>query len=284
VLTSFGPSLSAPLLQHGAPAAFWGWTTPGATVTISVAGGGPSVTSPPAGADGRWNASLPPAPISTVGTNITFLDGASGATVTLVDVLWGDVVWCSGQSNLSGGNTPVAYAFNATEEIAAAADYPWVRVFTVGTYDGGSPAPLPQLSQVYYCCSGGCAGGVCYGLGTMMRAPVSCTAYRTLTLPTPHPSSPVFRPPQPPRIPWSVAGPGPVAGFSATCWFHGKGLADALGPSVPIGLVESAWGGTEIQVGRAGCAGWAPVVLAAHSKWKDDLGAGQSTRVQLQLP
>ena len=46
-----------------------------------------------------------------------------------------------------------------------------------------------------------------------------------------------------PYIPWSVAGPSPVARFSATCWFHGKGLADALGPTIPVGLIESAWGG-----------------------------------------
>jgi len=44
-----------------------------------------------------------------------------------------------------GSNPPVAYAFNASAEIAAAALYPLVRVFTVGTYDGGSPVPLPQL-------------------------------------------------------------------------------------------------------------------------------------------
>jgi len=60
--------------------------------------------------------------------------------------------------------------------------------------------------------------------------------------------SPPRVPSQAPRIPWSVAGPDSVSGFSATCWFHGKGLADALGPSVPIGLLESAWGSTEIQV------------------------------------
>lgn len=117
---------------------------------MSVSGGGPVITSPPAGQDGRWNATLPAAPASIggVGVNISVVDGTTGASIVLADVLFGDVVWCSGQSNLSGGNTPVAYAFNATAEIAASAAYPWVRVFTVGTYDGGSPVPLPQLSQV----------------------------------------------------------------------------------------------------------------------------------------
>ena len=157
---SAGPTGPAPLLsnvfgshmvfQRDAPATLWGWTTPGFSVTVSVSGGGPVVVSAPAGPDGRWNASLPasPASIGGVGVNITVAASDGGATAVLSDVLFGDVVWCSGQSNLSGGNTPVAYAFNATAEIAASAAYPWVRVFTVGTYDGGSPLPLPELSQV----------------------------------------------------------------------------------------------------------------------------------------
>lgn len=60
--------------------------------------------------------------------------------------------------------------------------------------------------------------------------------------------TPLSRLPQNPEIPWSVASPSSVAPFSATCWFYGKTIADALGPSIPIGLVESAWGGTSIQV------------------------------------
>jgi hypothetical protein len=99
---------------------------------------------------------------------------------------------------MSGGNTPLAYAYNSTEEIAASANYPWVRLFTVGT-PPGSDTPLASLAH-------------------------------------------------PPAIPWSRAAPGPASRFSATCWFTGKRLADALGPGVPLGLVESAWGGTSIQV------------------------------------
>jgi len=99
---------------------------------------------------------------------------------------------------MSGGNTPLSYAYNASEEVAASANYPWVRLFTVGT-PPGSDAPLSNLAR-------------------------------------------------PPAIPWSRAAPGPASRFSATCWFTGKRLADALGPAVPLGLVESAWGGTSLQV------------------------------------
>ena len=53
----------------------------------------------------------------------------------------------------------------------------------------------------------------------------------------------------PPSIPWSVASPTSVASFAAVCWFHGRTLAESLGPGIPIGLIESAWSGTPLQVG-----------------------------------
>lgn len=186
------------VLQRDAPAELWGWTKPAGVVTVTF--NGVNYTSAPAGADGRWLVMLPAMPATASGEpgyNISVVD-ASGSTAWLNRTLFGDVYWCSGQSNLSGGNTPVSYAYNASAEIAAAALYTWVRVFTVGTYGSGSPVPLPQLGYS-------------------------------------------------PRIPWSVASPSSVAGFSATCWFAGRGIADALGSSVPLGLVESAWGGTSIQ-------------------------------------
>jgi sialate O-acetylesterase len=184
------------VLQRDVPAEVWGWTAPGGTVVVSFAGA--NTTSAPTGTDGRWSVALPPTAAGE-GFTITTIDVGSGKSAVLLNVAFGDVVWCSGQSNLSGHNTPVRYAFNATAEIAAAAAYPWVRVFAVGVASQGSPAPLPQLGYDPY-------------------------------------------------IPWSVAAPSSVALFSATCWFHGKAIADALGPTVPIGLIESAWGGTSIQV------------------------------------
>lgn len=188
------------VLQRGVAVSLWGWTAPGASVAVSFDGA--NSTSAPAGADGRWSVSLPPTAAST-GHAITVTDlGGSGATAVLVDVAFGEVFWCSGQSNLSGGNTPVSYAYNASSEIAASILFPWVRVFSVGTASHGSDVPLPQLGFAPY-------------------------------------------------IPWSVAAPSSVAPFSATCWFTGRDVAEALGPAVPIGLVESAWGGTSIQV-------WAP--------------------------
>jgi sialate O-acetylesterase len=48
-------------------------------------------------------------------------------TITLHDVLFGDVWLCSGQSNMQ---LTVGMIYNGTEEIANAANYPKIRVFT----------------------------------------------------------------------------------------------------------------------------------------------------------
>ena len=128
--------------------------------------------------------------------NISVTDGWNSALLS--GVLSGEVHWCSGQSNLSGGNTPVGYAFNGSSEILASKQYPWIRIFQVG-FPPPSNKSLDRLQNA-------------------------------------------------PRIPWSVAAPDSVVHFSATCWFYGKSIADTLGPHVPIGLIESAWGATSIQV------------------------------------
>ncbi|MEI6168590.1 MAG: sialate O-acetylesterase [bacterium] len=44
---------------------------------------------------------------------------------------------------------------------------------------------------------------------------------------------------------WSVCGPDTVGSFSATAYYFGRELQRALG--VPIGLINSSWGGTRIE-------------------------------------
>ena len=69
--------------------------------------------------------------------------------------------------------------------------------------------------------------------------------------------------PSAPQLPWqriSAAGAGRAGwgGFSATCWYTGRELWRALGAgAVPVGLVESAVGGTAIRQ-------WAPVEALAR--------------------
>jgi hypothetical protein len=134
------------VLQRGAEGArLWGTTAPGTPVTVNFAGA--NATSLPAGPDGRWELQLPP--MEGGGTPYSATAFASGGrSATLAGLVFGDVFWCTGQSNLCGATTDVAYAFNASEEEAAAARYPWVRVTQLGSNGGdwgGAAAPLREL-------------------------------------------------------------------------------------------------------------------------------------------
>jgi sialate O-acetylesterase len=65
-------------------------------------------------------------------------------TITLHDVLFGDVWICSGQSNMEMAVTNI---FNGTLEIANAGNYPKIRLFTAAKFP--SAAPLEELSAMY---------------------------------------------------------------------------------------------------------------------------------------
>jgi sialate O-acetylesterase len=64
-------------------------------------------------------------------------------TITLHDVLFGDVWICSGQSNMQ---MTVSLIFNATEEIQNAGNYPKIRVFTVALIP--SAVPVEELLDI----------------------------------------------------------------------------------------------------------------------------------------
>lgn len=104
------------VLQRDQPDAIWGWTQPGAAVKVSISG---KTAEAKAAADGKWKATLPPLPAG--GPFELKVEGPE--TVTLQNVLVGDVWICSGQSNMEW---PVASSTNAQAEIAAA-DFPKIR-------------------------------------------------------------------------------------------------------------------------------------------------------------
>jgi sialate O-acetylesterase len=64
-------------------------------------------------------------------------------TITLQDVLFGDVWICSGQSNME---ITVSLIYNATEEIENADKYPKIRVFTAA--DASSATPIEELHGI----------------------------------------------------------------------------------------------------------------------------------------
>lgn len=83
------------VLQRDRADPVWGRAKPGTAVTVSFAG---HTVQARAGADGRWQASLPALPAG--GPYTLTARTADGATQTIRDLLVGDVWLCSGQSNM----------------------------------------------------------------------------------------------------------------------------------------------------------------------------------------
>ncbi|MFZ4766765.1 MAG: sialate O-acetylesterase [Roseimicrobium sp.] len=119
------------VLQSGKPAAVWGWAAPGEEVRVSTVG---QTKTAQAGPDGRWKVTLDAMKPSTTSTTLT-VSGTN--TVTIRDVLIGEVWLCSGQSNMA---MTVNRAKDFEQEKAAAV-WPQIRMFTVG----GTFAAVPAL-------------------------------------------------------------------------------------------------------------------------------------------
>lgn len=108
------------VLQRGIAAPVWGWAAPGQDITVSL---NKKKATTRADASGKWLAKIGPLKAGGPYT----LTVAGPQTVTLKNVLIGDVWICSGQSNMEMG---IGISKDGPAEIAAA-NYPNIRLFTV---------------------------------------------------------------------------------------------------------------------------------------------------------
>src|SRR3982751_5897350 len=106
------------VLQRRVKFPVWGWTSPGASVTVEFQGKSSTAV---ADATGKWMARL--GPFEAGGPFTLTIKGPQ--SVTLNNVLVGDVWLASGQSNMEMGLTQVS---NAQDEVARA-DYPSIRLY-----------------------------------------------------------------------------------------------------------------------------------------------------------
>ncbi|MGN6641598.1 MAG: sialate O-acetylesterase [Verrucomicrobiota bacterium] len=117
------------VLQRDMAVPVWGWADPGETVTLNIAGQTKTAT---ADAKGKWSVKMEklsaqePVTLTVKGKN----------TVTVQDVLIGEVWLAAGQSNMQ---LPVSAVTNAWVE-KASAKFPQIRMFTVARH----PAVTPQ--------------------------------------------------------------------------------------------------------------------------------------------
>jgi sialate O-acetylesterase len=137
------------VLQQQMPVPVWGWSAPGAEVTVKFAGQSKSTR---ADANGRWEihlnklkASSTPADLTVAVTETREMKSFK----TLTNILVGEVWLASGQSNmekpigLQRGQKPV---LNAEAELAAA-NYPNLRIFQVDKML--SATPLEALGKFH---------------------------------------------------------------------------------------------------------------------------------------
>jgi sialate O-acetylesterase len=140
------------VLQRGQPVPIWGWADKGEEVTVSFAG---QTLTTKANDEGRWKVVLDKLEVtkpagtivkeSAEGHDVTMqwrlpalemiVKGSSGNTITLKNILVGEVWVCSGQSNMQ---LSVNVCKDAQREIAAA-KYPLIRLFTVVQKKAGEP-------------------------------------------------------------------------------------------------------------------------------------------------
>ena len=118
------------VLQRDMPIMIWGWAGRGGAVTVELAG---NKIATAANERGEWKVKLPK--MKAGGPHTMTIAGKN--TITLTDILVGEVWVCSGQSNMQWG---VNGSNNAGAEIAGA-KFPKIRLFTVPNV----MTPEPQL-------------------------------------------------------------------------------------------------------------------------------------------
>jgi len=175
------------LMQQNTDVKIWGKAAPGYKIAVSASWNAEGKAK--AGEDGRWSVA-----IRTPGAGGPYTISISGrdTSLTINNVLIGEVWFCSGQSNMEmplAGWPPVDTVMHSAAAIANAS-IPEIRLFNVQRKVSGEP-----LEE-------------CIGR-------------------------------------WEVCTPASVSPFSATAYFFGKKLYDELG--IPVGLIESAWGGTPAE-------------------------------------
>jgi len=164
----------------------FGWTkTAQETVSVTFNGKMYKATSD---VDMQWKVELPPTPASFNTYTIT-VDSQQSGNATLTNILFGDVFWCSGQSNME---FRVLQNLDSKVYINQANDYPNIRITRANQAYSNSSVKVPNIGQS-----------------------------------------------------WTRADNTSIGSFSAVCWFFGRDYYDTY--KVPVGLIESSYGGTIIE-------------------------------------
>jgi sialate O-acetylesterase len=207
------------VLQRDKPVPVWGQADAGERVTVAFAGQSVSAT---AARDGRWIVFLAPLATHAQGETLTI---AGKNTITLHDVVVGEVWLASGQSNMEW---TVDRAADAPAEIAAA-NFPLLRHIKIDRAVAESPADTAKSA----------AG-------------------------------------------WQSATPQTVGAFTAVGYFFARDLHQKLG--VPIGLINSTWGGTPVESWMSPAAlASDPAFGVVRERWAKTLAGYPAAKAAFEL-
>ncbi|MFT5108488.1 MAG: sialate O-acetylesterase [Verrucomicrobiales bacterium] len=169
------------MLQRDMPVHVWGWAEPGEAVSAALAG---SDASTKADVHGEWSLELP---ALKDGENLELLVSGKNS-LTLKNIIVGDIWVCSGQSNME---MTLGGCLGAAEDIQGA-ELPKIRRIRVEKVQSGQPeSDLPTPNQ------------------------------------------------------WQVCSPQTAGGFTAVGFYFAREIQQQTG--VPIGIIDSNWGGSRIE-------------------------------------
>lgn len=168
------------VLQREHPIAVWGWSSPGEKITVQLDKQSKKVT---AGRDGKWKVSMDAMPAG--GPFQLTVKGKN--TVSLSNILIGEVWICSGQSNMAWS----VRNSNDPETEISHANYPQIRHFKVPNTIAAEP-----------------------------QEDIGDAA-------------------------WKICAPETVGDFTAVGYFFARDLMKEI--NVPIGLINTSWGGTHVE-------------------------------------
>ncbi len=170
------------ILQRQKPIPVWGWASANESVKVSLGGQNQTATADSAG---KWTVIF--APIEATGESLELKVAAKSGTLTVKDVLIGEVWLCSGQSNME-------WTVKQADNFAAEkndADYPQIRHFFVEHNVEIEPQTDLKTGE------------------------------------------------------WKASSKDSVGDFTAVGFFFARELYQKL--KIPVGLVHSSWGGSQIE-------------------------------------
>lgn len=151
---SVAKSFSEHAVLQAAPATarVWGWTVPGGVVQAFLNCSAMRVTTTfnvTADEDGLWIAQFPPVPASAHACVVAFTDVASTTSVWYLDIIFGTVLLCGGQSNM---DIPLEYIVNGTtSERDSANAFSIIRLLQVPLQaysSGAASTPLRDFAAI----------------------------------------------------------------------------------------------------------------------------------------